>query len=686
MARARLAIIVVVGLTLGVLACAVFDRWLWALPLAGALPATAALAWPRRTIILALLGVLAAVIIGVASRGGNVDDVVDAVTAGPQRLLTTEWPSPATPELVGVVALFIAAATAISAALAVRPRLHLMPLVPTVIVYVSIVGLSAPAGAQLGGLLVIGILAVALAALRPGSSLGDRAGLLIGERRLLPLVAFALAIAALVSVPVAMSVRADPRRADPPARTAPLLDPIEATLALRNLDPPIDVHRIVSDGPTPIRWRTAALADYDGERWTPSLTVRPIGQTLGEADATAQRYNIAFLDDDLSLVPMPGPPVSVDAEVETDAARTVVRLVNRPTEALEIEANLAPPAAGGVPLATREIDDSVSGLTELAEQLGGEGTTLEQLDRIAATMRDEFVLDSGVQGGGLQRALIDRFLRDTRRGTAEQFAAAYALLARALGADARVATGFVIEAGSTDVVVSSADAQVWPELALADGRWVVANPIPAEEAPDADPTPPEPRTQTPAAPQPPIAPPPEPTDQNDTTGAADSTNDGGALSTAFDLALRATGVIATALMPIVIGAAAILFIKARRRARRLRSRAAADRVRGAWASATDALVDGGLSIEGAATDLEIAGAGTSVAGASVRWELRRLATLSSAATFGDPSRLDRSAADAAMYLGAVEAAIGEERSRWQRLRWRLSVRSLRSSTRSPVTV
>ena len=109
-------------------------------------------------------------------------------------------------------------------------------------------------------------------------------------------------------------------------------------------------------------------------------------------------------------------------------------------------------------------------------------------------------------------------------------------------------------------------------------------------------------------------------------------------------------------------------------------------MRGAWASATDALVDGGLSIDGADTDLEIAGAGTSVAGASVRWELRRLATLSSAATFGDPSGLDQSAADAAIYLGAVETAIGEERSRWQRLRWRLSLRSLRSSTRSPVTV
>ena len=58
-------------------------------------------------------------------------------------------------------------------------------------------------------------------------------------------------------------------------------------------------------------------------------------------------------------------------------------------------------------------------------------------------MREEFVLDSKVQGGGLQQALIDRFLRDTQRGTAEQFATAFVLLARSLGIEARVATGFV---------------------------------------------------------------------------------------------------------------------------------------------------------------------------------------------------------------------------------------------------
>ena len=98
-------------------------------------------------------------------------------------------------------------------------------------------------------------------------------------------------------------------------------------------------------------------------------------------------------------------------------------------------------------------------------------------------MRDEFVLDSRVQGGGLQLALIDRFLRDTQRGTAEQFATAFVLLARSLGIEARVATGFVAPESAEatqatrpgDVLeLSSADAAVWPEVQLGDGRWLAS--------------------------------------------------------------------------------------------------------------------------------------------------------------------------------------------------------------------
>jgi hypothetical protein len=309
-------------------------------------------------------------------------------------------------------------------------------------------------------------------------------------------------------------------------------------------------------------------------------------------------------------------------------------------------------------------------------------------------MRNDFVLDSKVQGGGLQQALIERFLRDTQRGTREQFATAFVLLVRSLGIEARVATGFLV-GGSTrnelndglapgePLVLTSADAAIWPEVQLTDGRWIAYDPVPAQEATDGTPPPPEPQVQSPAAPQPPIAPPPEPDNQTANTDTTTQQNTQGALSTVVTWTARgAVGALAVAL-PFVIAAALILALKHRRRRRRLEAREPVDRVRGAWASATDALVDGGLDIESSHTDAEISAHGEPFV-ADARRELHRLAAMSSAATYGTPQHPDLLAEDAATCLERIEASMSDTRTRWQRLRWRLSLRSLRAATRSPV--
>ena len=124
-------------------------------------------------------------------------------------------------------------------------------------------------------------------------------------------------------------------------------------------------------------------------------------------------------------------------------------------------------------------------------------------------------------------------------------------------------------------------------------------------------------------------------------------------------------------------------LSSRRRRHRLRAPDPTDRIRGAWASATDALVDAGLRIAESNTDTEIADHGAPMAVGAER-ELHRLATLSSAATYGTPRHLDLLAQDATSCLVSVESKLGSMRTRWQRLRWRLSLRSLRRSTRSPV--
>ena len=196
---------------------------------------------------------------------------------------------------------------------------------------------------------------MAFAVLRDeGRGLHDRWLFLRGERRLLVLVALAGLIAAAVSVPVTFAARADPRQDDPPIETAALLDPIQATVALRALDPPQLLHEVVrtggsmpADATMPARWRTAALDAYDGRRWTPTLTIRPIGRTLGPATGPTIVADVSFERDDLTLVPLPGSPVSVDADVETDPDRTVVLLTDRPTpgQVVGIVSNIGPESA-----------------------------------------------------------------------------------------------------------------------------------------------------------------------------------------------------------------------------------------------------------------------------------------------------------------------------------------------------
>ncbi len=689
----RVGLIAALAVVVALAAGGVFDRHLPVLLPAAVLPPMVALLLARRGPLArgagAALSIVGSLAIAVAVSGGSAGDAVEAVTSGPQRMLSTEWPSPDRVDFVGAAAALIATMAAIGAELAMRRRWHLLPLVPPVVVYVGIVALSAPTGARVGWVLPFGVLATGFATLRNDVAGDENLTLLRGERRLIPLAMVAILLAALASALIGLDPRADPRRNDPPEQTAPLLDPIEATLALRAIDPPIALHEIRGspDALLPQRWRTAALAVYDGQRWAPDLVLRPIGRRLGPAEEGAIEVTVRFLDDDLSLVPLPGSPVIVDAPIETDEQRTLVRLLTRPGPAAEIPvtANVAPTAAATAQVATRPIDESVSGLTELAESIAGGGSILDQLSTIERTMRDEFVLETDAPGGGVQRALIERFLRDTQRGNEEQFVTSYVLLARSLGVDARVATGFRVDAAARGAVIQlrSSDARVWPEVRLADGHWLSFDPVPPDEASDLAEPAVEPQVQTPAAPQPPVIPPPEPSNDTPLTDESGGDATGGALSSAVLWLVRGAAAAGVLLVPLLIVVGVIVGLKRGRRRRRLRAPAPEDRIRGTWAVATDSLVDAGLSIERSATDAEIAHDGAPLAPTAAP-ELLRLATLSSAVTFGEPPRPDLLADDARTCLDQVERSLGAAFTRWQRIRWKLSPRSLRRGTRSPV--
>ena len=649
---------------------------------------------------------VAATTIVVIVSGGTGSDLGAAFGAGTQRLLSTDWPSPDRPDLLGIVATGLALATAVAAELSRWQRLHLSPLIPVLLAQLLVIALSSPLGVRFVWILPLAVLALGFAALRPAPDvdLRERLTLLRGERRLLPVALVALGVAASLAIPLALTARADPRRTEQATGSAAVLDPIEATLALQAIDPPIVLHDVriteistaAEDRPL-LRWRTAALDVYDGRRWAPDLVLRPIGRRLSAPASDTMSATVTFEDDDLQLVPLPGTPVVVDAAIETDDDRTIVRLADRPLddERYVVTARVEPTVAQATgPIGVLEIDENSISLTELAtglaEQGGADETTdlLGQLQAIESTMRNDFVLRTDASGGGLQRALIERFLRDTQRGNAEQFATAYVLLVRSLGVDARVATGFEVDAERlssdgdvTTLTLGSDDATIWPEVRIGD-QWVAFDPVPDEEDSDAVPPPPEPQVQTPAAPQPPIAPPPETADRPVVTEDDANTENASGLPTVVGYALWALAGITTLAIPMLLIVGLILGIKWRRRRQRL-SGAPGERIRGAWAVATNALVDGGMTITASDTNDDIADDAVGFVPMAHR-EVHRLATLASATTFGDPARPDLLAEDAAACLGQVETSMSESRSFWQRLRWRLSLRSLRRRTASPV--
>jgi len=537
-----------------------------------------------------------------------------------------------------------------------------------------------------------------------------------GGRPLLVAAAGLGVIAVVVASWLGYNDRADPRQVTPANETASLLQSLESVVAVREASPSFTMFTVVDESnslaePLPSKWRLGAFDTYDGQRWLPTVAVRPIGGRLGGSTTTESarppvEYSItvrsdtgttgrpgegalAAATDTAGILPFPGDPISIDTDVLTDLSRVVVRTVDPLVAGTTFQAvSQRPPTLGearDAAIATRTVDDLAATFTEVAEQLSGDGTPLEQLQRMAATMSADWRLDSASAAGGQPAALLRRFTNETNRGTAEQFVGAFVLMARSLGYDARVAIGFDVPVDdlTSPLTLRSQHASVWPEVNFVDVGWVALNPVPPSVTADSSEPPEPPEAQAPAAAQPPIAPPADRSAGDEGVEDTDNALDRGWAGWRVWV-VRITAAAGIALLPLVLGAGTILVVKAFKRRRRRRHPTASDCVRGMWANTTDALVDAGLSIETNWTDDRIAVAGAEVAPAA-QHEMRRLAALATSATFGPPAD-HTNAANAARTESSVSEAIAAQMTRWQRWRWRLSLRSLRPSTRSPVVV
>ncbi|ONI90972.1 hypothetical protein ALI22I_10735 [Saccharothrix sp. ALI-22-I] len=397
--------------------------------------------------------------------------VFAGVTDSWRLALQTTWPARPEPEVVVFVPLLVLAAAVFGVELLLRLRAPLVSLLPAL----GVVVLS-QAYAAAGGVSAI-LAAVAFAA----------CGAVIVARGI-PWAAVALGVVGAVALGVvssgpALSLRTDEFAPLATPRVASPLDELPSRLA----DPSTPVFEYTSSAPVD-RWPIVVLDEFDGVNWTPGGGLRRMGTGLPPAveSPTSRSAEVRMLGSlDGPWLPSQTWPATVEGvDALVDPARGTLL-----SEAGASSYTLTwwEPQVDPVSLMGKAIDPSVPGakagvgtapasVHDLAEKaVGRMRSSFRTALLLEKYMRDNYELvttgDLPVGHGWPQ---LERFLTVEKRGTREQFAAAYVAMARLLGIPARLVVGFAgPDSGS---VVRNRDALAWPEVAVEGVGWVALDP------------------------------------------------------------------------------------------------------------------------------------------------------------------------------------------------------------------
>jgi transglutaminase-like putative cysteine protease len=449
---------------------------------------------------------------------------LDAVRNGIPRVLTALIPIEPQPDtvLVPVVATWLAGLAA--AELAVRGRHVLLGYAPPALLYLGALVLVGPNARPVlwQPLAFAGVAAVGLAAtgragiggvpdLSPAARMSLRLRLAAGSSAALVVV---VALAVVVSPVLARRVShapTDPRRYVPP----PSIDAQDENPLIRlsgwALNPTeklfdTDIRTSVPAGD--LRIRLAVLSDYDGVNWrvggdyreagrilpavlgpgAPSQTGTPIRQTItiGELDGRLlpaapvvhqiDGVRVAYDQATGTLIRPEGLTPGLSYTVQSRQSTVDTNLLggadvpSGPTVARFL--GLGP----GTPPAA---------LTDLAQQIGaGVAGAYQRAQSIEEFLADHYTLVNDAPSGHAYPNLTF-FLFGPRngggqRGTSEQFAASFAVLARMLGLPSRVVVGFQARPGTGSV--RGRDALAWPEILFSGVGWVPFDPLPKDNS------------------------------------------------------------------------------------------------------------------------------------------------------------------------------------------------------------
>jgi transglutaminase-like putative cysteine protease len=409
--------------------------------------------------------------------------------------------------------------------------------------------------------------------------------------------------------------------------------------------PDIELVEVNTSQPDPAYLRLTVLDDYDGNAWRPSTRDIPVKQRADGRitpppglDATIASQQVretvevrgAF---ESRWLPTPYPVTNIDAPGDWRYDRSTLDFISAaddqtaagltyrlqaldlaPTATDLVQATAAPASVFTPNTALpRDIPGSVRQLAETVTQ--GRASKFEQ----AVALQNWFRVDGGFRYS-LQRSAgnatddLVNFLgtgKDSRVGYCEQFAAAMALMGRALAIPSRVAVGFLRPEpfGRGRFVYSAHDLHAWPEMYFGGIGWVRFEPTPqartggnvpgytTQQVPR-----PDPAASTSARP---AAPSQNRIDRSTGPAAGSSSTDSGST-------LTSSTVVGSAVAALLLALLAVLPRVARTVVRRRRWAAAttpADVVEAGWSELRDTAVDlgiawdGRISLRNAAADL-----------------------------------------------------------------------------------
>ncbi|MBO0871056.1 MAG: transglutaminase domain-containing protein, partial [Micromonosporaceae bacterium] len=408
----------------------------------------------------------------------------------------------------------------------------------------------------------------------------------------------------------------------PPAAAADLVpQPVNprATISPLSLFPAlrtghVALHLAVESAENPKRLRFATLTEFDGTYWTSSALYRRAGTTLPagppqQPSRVVEDHVHVFDGGSLGWLFSQGRPVQVSVPgLGVDPATgDVVLPTDRPVPTDYTVRSRVPTStvddwtdAVTAPAATTGRYPIPADLTLKAENIVQAQFGYPALAALAGWFASKggFSLASGDQapaGHGIFQ--IQRLLRD-KVGTAEQYASAFAVLARGLGYDTRVAVGFSTRRSGGVLTVDGHDVDAWPEVRFETLGWIPFQPTPSRAAGNG------------SGPVPGTQPSPTPSGNDPAAAPTSSTVDGtGADRTGHAgvpwLRLAITAALAVAALAGLTVAAALAVAPVRRLRRRRRADPAR-RMAGAWRDTLETLRRCGVPVAAASTSGQLA--------------------------------------------------------------------------------